>query len=426
MVGLAEVLRHWGVEVQGSDLDPDYARRLEGVKVFDGHDAANIDGAKLVVVSSAIGEANPELAAAKAAGIPVMHRAELLAEVMDQYQSIAVSGTHGKTSTVAMAYAALKAAGLKVGVIAGGILNDLGGPVAMPPRAGDWLVVEADESDASFLKLPAKVAVVTNIEPEHMDAYGSEAKLVEAFVEFMDKAEAAVVCGDDPNAMLASARTGADVVTYGLEDVNDVYASMYAPQGRGMAFDAVIRGGTLEDVVVSMPGAHYVRNALAVLALASVLKLDVAFAAEGLAQYKGVGRRFSVVGKLAGGAEVVDDYAHHPTEIAATLEAAKTLYKGRVVAVIEPHRTSRVRDLMADFSTCARVADAVLVLPLFAAGEAPLEGVDAKALAEKMGARTVEEGELADVLDGLDLGDGDAVVVMGAGRSSKVAKALAQ
>lgn len=437
MSGLAEVLREQGAAVSGSDsgTKANLARLEEmGIGIARQQAATNLrKDMDLVVVSSAIRPDNPELVEAKALGLKIVHRAEVLAEIMANYQSVAVSGTHGKTSTTALIYSVLRAAGLPVGVINGGILQELGTNAVLPPKAGDWLVVEADESDASFLKLKPQVAVITNIEPEHMDTYGSEEKLVQAFIDFADSAQVAVLCADDPNVMLVEARTSADVMSYGLEDGADVYASMYAPQGGGMAFDASIRGGVLDDVVVALPGAHYVLNSLAALAVASVLKADVAKAAAGLATFKGVGRRFTKVGTF-NGADVIDDYGHHPTEIAAVLDAAKSVYAGKVVAVIQPHRYTRLRDLMEEFAGCAKVADAAVILPVYSAGEDAIEGVSHTMLAGKMAARGLPaqvravdgEEDMVAALEDLGLGAGDVVVCLGAGTITDYAKHLAE
>ncbi|NBV54910.1 MAG: UDP-N-acetylmuramate--L-alanine ligase, partial [Proteobacteria bacterium] len=383
-----------------------------------------------VVVSTAVPQDNVELVAAKRLGLRVVHRAEILAEIMQNYSTIAVSGTHGKTSTTALIYGALCAAGVEVGIVNGGILNELGSNVALPRKKSGWLVVEADESDASFLKLKPDVAVITNIEPEHMDTFGTEEKLVEAFVAFADSAAEAVLCADDPNTMIVAARTEADVVSYGLDDSADVYAGSYVPQGAGMAFDAHVRGGVLEDVVVALPGVHYVQNSLAALAVASVVKADVVKAAEGLAAFKGVGRRFTKVGTFHG-ADVIDDYGHHPTEIATTLEAAKGIYK-QVIAVIQPHRYSRLRDLMDEFAGCAKVADACVILPVYSAGEAAIAGVSHEVLGEKMKAlgypeevRVVaDENGLMKALHHLEIGPGGAIVCLGAGTITDFARGL--
>jgi len=317
----------------------------------------------------------------------------------------------------------------------------LGGNALLPRSAKGWLVVEADESDASFLKLKPTVAVITNIEPEHMATYGSEVALVDAFVKFADSAELVVIGHDDPNAAIVAARTEADVLTYGMDDGADVYTDTYSPTraggtlphgGMGMAFDVNVRGGVLEDVVVALPGAHYVQNSLAALAVASVVKADVVKAAEGLAQFEGVDRRFTRVGTWHG-ADVIDDYGHHPTEIAATLAAAKQVYAGKVIAVIEPHRYSRLGDLLEAFAGCAKVADAAVILPVYAAGEAPVEGVNHEVLAAKMQEvgmpaevhAAADEGVLNKILHHLHPHAGDVIVCLGAGSITDIARRLA-
>ncbi|RYG60904.1 MAG: UDP-N-acetylmuramate--L-alanine ligase [Alphaproteobacteria bacterium] len=442
MSGLAEVLATAGARVSGSDggTKGDFGRLEQaGVTVFKGHDAANVPDGAIVAVSTAIPQDNPEVVAARAKGLTLVHRADVLAEIMTNYQTVAVSGTHGKTSTTALIYTALKAGGIKAGVINGGVLNDLG-TNAMLPRLGEWLVVEADESDASFLKLKPTVAVITNIEPEHMDTYGTEEKLLQAFVAFADSADVAVICTDDPNALIVSAQTKSDVFSYGMEEGSDAHAGSYSPTraegklpngGVGMAFDASIRGGVLEDVVVALPGAHYVLNSLAALAVASICKADVVTAADGLAGFRGVGRRFTKVGEWHG-ADVIDDYGHHPTEIAATLDAAKQAYGGKVVAVIQPHRYTRLRDLMDDFASSCKVADAVVLMPVYSAGETPIEGVSHEELGRRMDALGApeeihvvqDENGLQKVLHHLHVAKGDVVVCLGAGTITDYAKNL--
>ncbi|PIZ31021.1 MAG: UDP-N-acetylmuramate--L-alanine ligase [Alphaproteobacteria bacterium CG_4_10_14_0_8_um_filter_53_9] len=433
MSGLALFIAECGGQVSGSDTMLDYAARIKdfGGTLYDSYDAYHVQNASLVVVGTAIKDTNPELMAAREARITVVHRADVLAEIMKNYATIAVAGTHGKTSTTAMVYSALHAAGVPVGVINGGVLQELGSHIKVPPSADkgqeQWLVVEADESDASFLKLKPTVAIVTNIEEEHMDTYGSEEKLLEAFVDFVNSADEAILCGDDPNCTLVESRAEHDVITYGFEDFNDVYAGAYTPQGRGMAFDATLRGGVLPDVVVAMPGAHMVMNALAALATAQLLMADLRQAADGLENFKGVARRFCKVGTFDG-ADVIDDYGHHPTEIAVTLDGAKKVYPGKVVAVIQPHRYTRLRDLMEDFATSASVADACILMPVHAAGETPIEGVSSDVLAERMmmpkPLLVADESELEDALDSMGLTKGDAIVCLGAGTISKIAKGL--
>lgn len=439
MSGLAEVLATQGAIVSGSDNGGkgDFARlEAAGVKVFRTHEAGNVPHGALVVKSTAIKADNPELQAAEAQGLHVIHRADMLAAIMQNYQCIAVSGTHGKTSTTALTYAALKAGGVACGIINGGVLNDLGTNAVLPPKKGDWLVVEADESDASFLKLPCTIAIITNIEPEHMETYGTEEKLVEAFIEFADHAEMAIVCTDDPNGQIVMMRSEAEVLTYGQEEGADSVVQSYAPQGNGMAFDATVRGGLLEDIELALPGTHYVLNALAALTAAQVAGADVVKAAEGLKSFGGVGRRFTKVGTFHG-ADVIDDYGHHPTEIATTIEAAKQRYGtkgGRVIAVIEPHRFTRLRDLMEDFATCAKLADAAVVMPVYSAGEAPIAGVTHTELAKRMDAsglpETVyaveDEAGMHEALHELAPKAGDCVLCLGAGTITTFAKHLAE
>ena len=442
MSGLAEVLAMAGAKVSGSDggSKGDFARlEKAGVTVFKGHAADNVPEGAVVAVSTAIPQDNPELVQARKMGLTLVHRADVLAEIMGNYQTVAVSGTHGKTSTTALIYTALKAGGLDVGVINGGVLNALG-TNAVLPKQGQWLVVEADESDASFLKLKPTVAVITNIEPEHMDTYGTEEKLVQAFVDFANSAEVAVICTDDPNGLIVSARTESDVFSYGMEEGSDAYTASYSPTkaggklphgGMGMAFDASIRGGVLEDVVVALPGAHYVLNSLAALAVASICKADLVAAADGLADFRGVGRRFTKVGEWHG-ADVIDDYGHHPTEIAATLDAAKQAYGGKLVAVIQPHRYTRLRDLMDEFASSCKVADAVVLMPVYGAGETPIEGVSHEELGRRMDALGVpeeihvvqDEIGLQKVLHHLHVAKGDVVVCLGAGTITDYARNL--
>ncbi len=440
MSGLAEVLAAAGAKVSGSDggSKGDFARLEQaGVKVFRSHEASNVPDDAIVAASTAIPATNPELVEARKRGLRIVHRADVLQEIMSNYQTVAVSGTHGKTSTTALIYTALKAGGVKVGVINGGVLNELGTNAMLPARIGEWLVVEADESDASFLKLKPTIAVITNIEPEHMDTYGTEEKLVDAFVKFANSANVAVICTDDPNGAIVAARADSDVFSYGMTDESvDAYTESYSPtkagiNGMGMAFDATVRGGVLEDVVVALPGAHYVLNSLAALSVASVVMADMVNAAEGLAQFQGVGRRFTKVGEWHG-ADVIDDYGHHPTEIAATLDAAKQVYKGKVVAVIQPHRYTRLRDLMDEFASSCKVADVAILMPVYSAGEPPIEGVTHEELGRRMEELGLpeevhviqDEPTLGKVLHHLHVGKGDVVVCLGAGTITDYAKHL--
>ncbi len=438
MSGLMEGLHSAGFNVSGSDAAADdntNVTRLRdlGIDVMNGHDVSHVDGAAIVVVSTAITPNNVELIAAEGAGRDVIHRADMLAEIMQNFNTIAVTGTHGKTSTTALIYTALKAAGIDVGMVNGGVLTALKTNVILPEKPEGWLVVEADESDASFIKFKPDIGVITNIEAEHMDTFGSEEKLLSGFKTFLDNIkDIAVLCADDERVALLEAFAACDVVTYGFDEFSDARTvGTPVPQGRGMAFDAILRGGHLPDVVVNAVGVHNVQNALSALAIAQILNADVNKAAAGLAEYAGVGRRFTLVGHFHG-AEVIDDYGHHPTEIAATLEAAKKVYaEGKVVAIVQPHRYTRLRDLMDDFATSVKVADAVVVLPVYAAGEPEIEGVNHLTLAEKMRAALPEkpvlvaenEFVLAELLEPY-AEDGNGLLFMGAGTSGRMARGL--
>jgi UDP-N-acetylmuramate--alanine ligase len=415
MSGLAEVLARSGFTVQGSDAGHGYTEDVLtglGVNIFHGHAANQLGQAALVVVSTAIAASNPELLEAKQRGLQVVHRAAVLAEIMRNYQTIAVAGTHGKTTTTALVYTALKAAGVPVGIINGGVLNDVGSNVVLPPKPGAWLVVEADESDASFLQLKPTLAIITNIEAEHMDTYGSEEKLLQAFIDFAAGTEAVVV-GNDGLAELAAAQLNmlgtTEVITYGLDPNSelglDAYATLWA-------------------------------HALAALCIAQILKTDVNAAAAGLENFAGVGRRFSSVGRLNGqtnGPEIIDDYGHHPTEIATTLAAAKASTAGKVVAVIQPHRYTRLRDTLDAFASCALGMDGVIVLPVHSAGEPLIEDINSGVLLAKMAAAGVPVLGLAEdvhalrsLLSAQKLGPSDLVVCLGAGSISGMAKELTQ
>jgi UDP-N-acetylmuramate--alanine ligase len=439
MSGLAEILARAGGAISGSDSGTkgDFERLTRaGVKVERTHDAKHVPEGAMVVVSTAIREDNPELLHAQKTGLRVVHRADVLAEIMANYSTVAVSGTHGKTSTTALIYSALRAGGMDAGVINGGVLQALGTNAILPAKKTGWLVVEADESDASFLKLKPNIAVVTNIEPEHMETYGTEDKLVAAFEQFANAADMAVLCGDDPNTAIVASRIATDVITYGFGDDEEATYDSVASDARvkdgKMVFDAVVRGGVLDNVVVALPGMHYVLNSLAALTVVQAVGGDVPLAADGLATFQGVGRRFTHVGTFHQ-ADVIDDYGHHPTEIATTLDAARRIYSGRVVAVIQPHRFTRLRDLMDEFAGCAKLADVAIILPVYAAGEAPIDGVNHQILAEKMDDSGLPEtvyavdGEdaLMGVLHDLNLEKGDVVLCLGAGDITSMAAHLA-
>ncbi len=440
MSGIAEVLHSLGYSVQGSDIaDSANVKRLRdmGIVVHIGHDAANLGPAQVVVISSAVKPDNPEVVAARQNLIPVVRRAEMLGELMRLKWSIAVGGTHGKTTTTSLISAVLDGAGLDPTVINGGIINAYGTNARL--GTGDWLVAEADESDGTFLKLPATIAVVTNIDPEHMDHYGDFETLKRAFVQYVENIPFygfAVLCIDHPEVQNLIPRVSdRRVVTYGFSPQADVRAVNMTPGLDGIAFDAVIRNRKtgevreIADLHLPMYGQHNVQNALAAVAIASEMALSDADIARSLAKFGGVKRRFTRTGTV-GGVTVIDDYGHHPVEIAAVLSAARDATTGKVVAVVQPHRYTRLRDLFEEFCTCFNDADAVIVAPVYAAGEAPIEGIDQNALVEGLkvhGHRNVVAlsgpEDLARVA--MDLTDsGDFVVCLGAGTISQWANAL--
>ncbi len=447
MSGIAEVMHNLGYRVQGSDVAEGYViegLRARGIPVAIGHSADNLGDAAVVVTSTAIRRENPEVAAAYAARVPVVRRAEMLAELMRLKSTVAVAGTHGKTTTTSMIAAMLDAGGVDPTVINGGIINSYGSNARL--GTSDWMVVEADESDGSFLRLDGTIAVVTNIDPEHLDHYGDFERVKDAFVEFVENVPfygAAVLCLDHPEvqALLPRVRDRR-IVTYGFSAQADVRGVNVVPGQGGNRFEVIIRhrdGSTrsIEDIVLPMAGRHNVQNALAAIAVAIELGLDDATIAQGFAKFGGVKRRFTKVGEISfgdsGGVAIIDDYGHHPVEIRAVLSAARegVAAGARVIAVCQPHRFSRLGALIDEFAQAFNDADRVLVTPVYAAGEAPVDGVDAAALVERLKARghraasTVEDaGELAHVL-AQEARAGDLVVCLGAGDITKWAAGLA-
>jgi len=444
MSGIAEVMRNLGYSVQGSDIAEGASverLRSRGIKVMIGHDAANLGEAVVVVTSTAVRRDNPEVAAALEARIPVVRRAEMLAELMRLKRTVAVAGTHGKTTTTSMVAALLDAGGIDPTVINGGIIESYGSNARL--GGSEWMVVEADESDGSFLRLDGTIAVVTNIDPEHLDHYGSFDAVKEAFVEFIENVPfygAAVLCIDHPEVQKVIARVrDRRVITYGFSAQADWRAEHIriqdASTGGGNLFDAVHtdRDGNrraVSNIALPMPGRHNVQNALAAIAVAAELGCDDDTIRTGFARFGGVRRRFTRVGEVAGAA-VIDDYAHHPVEIRAVLSAAREAASGRVIAVAQPHRYTRLRDLMGEFQGCFNDADIVFVAPVYAAGEKPIDGIDAAALVKGLkdrGHRSASEiegpAELAERLAGL-LAPGDMVVCLGAGDITKWAAGLA-
>ncbi len=441
MSGIAEVLHILGYRVQGSDLaESANVKRLKtmGIPVHIGHAAENLGDAEVVVVSAAIKASNPEVAAARARFIPVVRRAEMLGELMRLKWAIAVGGTHGKTTTTSLIAAVLDAARYDPTVINGGIINAYGTNARL--GEGQWMVVEADESDGSIVKLPATIAVVTNIDPEHLDHYRSFDAVRAAFQTFVENVPFygfAVLCIDDPDVQALVGRVSdRKVITYGFSPQADVRGVDAEPIAGGMRFCATIAdraGGephTIDDLRLPMVGTHNVQNALAAIAVAREMGIDERVLRRALADFKGVKRRFTRVGEV-GGITVIDDYAHHPVEIAAVLRAARAAFEGRVVAVVQPHRFTRLSTLFEEFCTCFNDADVVVVADVYAAGEEPIEGIDRDALVAGLrarGHRRVAALEDPEMLAGLvaDAAEpGDVVIFLGAGTVPNWAYALA-
>ena len=442
MSGIAEVLHNLGYKVQGSDLaDNANCKRLAslGMKIMVGHRAENVGAAQVVVVSSAVKPDNPEVLAARARFTPVVRRAEMLGELMRLKWSIAVGGTHGKTTTTSMIAALLDAAHLDPTVINGGIINAYGTNARL--GQGEWMVVESDESDGSFLRLPATIAVVTNIDPEHLDHYGDFDALRAAFVRFVENIPFygfAALCSDHPEVQAIIPRVAdRKIVTYGLGASADVRALNLKLDRNGADFDVMIENrATNESTMITglrlpMFGQHNVQNALAAVAVAHEMGIDDETIRRGLAGFSGVRRRFTRTGE-AHGITVIDDYGHHPVEIAAVLRAARQAYggSGAVIAVVQPHRYSRLRDLRDEFARCFGDADAVIVADVYAAGEAPIAGVDRDMLVERIGraghARVFAldgPGQLPALVWSIAR-PGDVVVCLGAGNITAWAHAL--
>ena len=440
MSGIAEVMHNLGYSVQGSDIAEGYVvegLRKRGIPVMIGQRAENVANAAVVVTSTAVKRDNPEVVAALEQRIPLVRRSEMLAELMRLKRTIAVAGTHGKTTTTSMIAAMLDAGGVDPTVINGGIINSYGSNARL--GASEWMVVEADESDGSFLRLDGTIAVVTNIDPEHLDHYGSFEAIKEAFVEFIENVPfygAAILCVDHPEVQgIIPKIRDRRVITYGFSAQADVRGDAVAPVPGGNRFDVVVRqrdgsSRRIEGIELPMPGRHNVQNALAAVAVALEMGCHDAAIQRGFAGFAGVKRRFTKVGEAAG-ATIIDDYAHHPVEIRAVLSAAREGARGRVIAVVQPHRFTRLRDLMDDFQGAFNDADVVYVAPVYPAGEQPIEGIDSEALVAGLRARGHREamtiagpGELAREL-AATLQPGDTVVCLGAGDVTKWAAGLA-
>ena len=440
MSGIAAVMHILEYKVQGSDAAEGYrieALRKLGIPVAIGHSPDNLGEAAVVVISTAVKRDNPEVELAYERRIPVVRRAEMLAELMRLKRTVAVAGTHGKTTTTSMVAALLDAGGIDPTVINGGIINAYGSNARL--GSSDWMVVEADESDGSFLRLDGTIAVVTNIDPEHLDHYGSFDKAKDAYVEFVENVPfygAAFLCVDHPEVQSIIPRLrDRRVVTYGFAALADIRGDNVVPFPGGNRFDVAVRDRagdirTITGVTMPMPGRHNVQNALAAIGVAVEMGIPDDVIARGFEQFGGVKRRFTKVGEVQG-AIIIDDYGHHPVEIRAVLSAAREGAQGRVIALVQPHRFTRLRDLMDDFQGAFNDADIVLVAPVYAAGEEPIEGVDSEALVAGLKERGHRAARLVtsmeDACDALrDLAArGDMVICLGAGDITKWAAGLA-
>ena len=431
MSGIAEVLHNLGHRVQGSDQSESAnVQRLrdKGIPVHIGHKAENLGDAEVVVVSTAIKKSNPELFAAREKLLPVVRRAEMLAELMRFRNAIAIGGTHGKTTTTSLVATLLEAGGLDPTVINGGIINAYGTNARM--GAGEWMVVEADESDGTFLKLPADVAVVTNIDPEHLDHYGNFDAVRAAFRQFVENVPFygfGVMCIDHPEVQSLVGRIeDRKIITYGENPQADVRFANVRIDGTRSLFDVEIRRRRtgkvihIKDLVMPMPGRHNISNATAAVAVANRLGISSEAIAKGLASFGGVKRRFTLTGEW-NEIKVFDDYGHHPVEIKAVLKAAREACKGRVIAVHQPHRYTRLSSLFEEFAACFNDADSIFLAPVYAAGEDPIEGVDSQTLVSRIkasghrDARYLPSQEDLAAMVAEIARPGDFVVLLGAG-----------
>jgi UDP-N-acetylmuramate--alanine ligase len=441
MSGLAEILRTLEFEVSGSDLKPnENTKRLEGlgVRVFLGHAARNVEGADVVVYSSAIDPTNPEIARARSLEIPIIPRAEMLAELMRVRYSVTIAGSHGKTTTTSLVATVLRAAGLDPTVVVGGKVNALGSNARL--GAGDLFVAEADESDGSFLKLTPTIAVVTNIDAEHLDHYGTHDAVKDAFVQFVNRVPfygLCVLCLDHPSVQEILPRIERRHVTYGVSRQADYRAKNARYEGLATHFDAFRKNDPLGTFVVHMPGAHNVLNALSVIAVADELEVPLDITREAIAGFHGVQRRFTVLGTPAltkndkrGDVMIVDDYGHHPAEIEATLSAAQGGFDRRVVVAFQPHRYTRTKHLFPEFTRAFNKADVLVVTEVYPAGEKPIEGATGAALADAI--RAHGHHAVTYVPDKKNVGrtlldivqPGDLVIALGAGDINASAREL--
>ncbi len=444
MSAIAEVLYTRGYQVRGSDLkESANVRRLRdmGIRCMVGHDPAHIEGAQFVVVSTAVKPGNPEFRAAGERGVPIIRRAEMLAELMRECAAVSITGTHGKTTTTSLIAELLTSAGLDPTVLSGGIINAWGSNARI--GKGEWMVVEADESDGTFIKLPTRIGVVTNIDPEHMDYWKSIDTLHGAFQTFFENIPfyGLVVAGVDHPivremvAAIGRQESGRRVLTYGVADDADLRLANFRSEGRSILFDAdlgaKVTGGErkLESMSLTVPGRYNALNALAAVAVGTEIGIPDASIRAGLAAFGGVKRRFTLTGEWNGVA-IFDDYAHHPVEIAAVLKAARGATDGRVIAILEPHRYTRLKSLFGDFCTCFSDADTVIVTPVYSAGETPINGADQPALIEGLKRQGHSDVVATDGQAGLTpivaeiARPGDLVIGLGAGAITEWTNAL--
>jgi UDP-N-acetylmuramate--alanine ligase len=442
MSGLAEILRTMEFDVSGSDLKPnDVTRRLQslGVRVFVGHQAANVEGADVVVYSSAVAEDNPEIVRAKELEVPIIPRAEMLAELMRVKYCVLIAGSHGKTTTTSLVATVLRAAGLDPTVVVGGKVNALGSNAKL--GEGDLFVAEADESDGSFLKLTPTIGVITNIDAEHLDHYGTHEKVKDAFVAFANKIPfygLSVLCIDHPHVQSILPRIGRRHVTYGVARQADYRAKNPRYSGLETHFEAFRRGESLGEFTVKMPGDHNILNALSVIAVADEIEVPLDVVRDAIAGFHGVQRRFTVVARptisragARGDVMIVDDYGHHPAEIEATLDAAQKGFDRRVVVAFQPHRYTRTASLFADFTRSFNKADLLLVTEVYPAGESPIAGASGQALADAIRAHghhavryVPDKNDVARCLLE-EVRPGDLVIALGAGDINRAARELA-
>ncbi len=434
MSGIAEVLLNLGYKVTGSDVrTTPITERLEqcGATISPRHAAENVIGSHVVVTSSAVRTDNPEILEAHKRKIPVIARAEMLAELARLKYSIAVAGTHGKTTTTSMIAAILDRAGLDPTVVVGGLLNTIGTNARL--GKGDFIVLEADESDRSFLMLSPTIAVVTNIEADHLDHYRDLEDIQTAFLSFINKVPfygAAILCLDEPAVQTLIPQVKRRIVTYGTAASADVSIRGVQIEGLGSTFTLRFNGGTAQNFGLNVPGMHNVLNATAAFAAAREMGVESEIAAAALESFQGVARRFQI--KSRDGITVIDDYAHHPTEIRATLAAAKAGPFKRIFAVFQPHRYTRTFHLFDDFARAFNLADAVLILDIYPAGEAPIEGITTPALIEKMksfGHKSAIYAPTTEMIESYIIAnakEGDAVVVMGAGSVTRLSDVLSE